>query len=121
MAPFRPQASGNCKPRIGAGGMHTKPFPDRHTPRRRGIQYAAASRFYRTAFGILDHPPSRMMTAEKRREPRPSRAQRVGILDHIGPAAGGSARREQHEARGHERPAREIAAYRKIIGHVLAR
>src|ERR1700682_4055103 len=34
----------------------------RHTPRKRGIQYAAAFRFYRWRFGILDHPLSRMMT-----------------------------------------------------------
>src|SRR4051812_30302534 len=33
----------------------------RHTPRRRGIQYAAASRFSR--LGILDRPVSRAMTA----------------------------------------------------------
>jgi len=32
-------------------------------PRKRGIQYAAASRFHRTCSGILDHPLSRMMTA----------------------------------------------------------
>src|SRR6185369_7065740 len=31
----------------------------RHTPRRRGIQYAAASRFKTSCSGILDHPPSR--------------------------------------------------------------
>src|SRR5258708_14303180 len=36
----------------------------RHTPRKRGIQYAAASRFYRNCSGILDHPPSRVMTAK---------------------------------------------------------
>src|SRR5436190_17819928 len=36
-----------------------------HAPRRRGIQYAAAaSRLIISASGILDHPLSRMMTAE---------------------------------------------------------
>src|SRR5436190_17831937 len=35
-----------------------------HTPRRRGIQYAAASRSIISASGILDHPLSRMMTTE---------------------------------------------------------
>ena len=34
----------------------------RHTPRRRSIQYAASSRFNHGLHGILDHPPSRMMT-----------------------------------------------------------
>src|ERR1700687_3280587 len=36
----------------------------RHTPRKRGIQYAAASRFYHKCAGILDHPLSRVMTKE---------------------------------------------------------
>src|SRR5258706_14242328 len=31
---------------------------------QRGIQYAAAFRFHHRRFGILDHPLSRMMTAE---------------------------------------------------------
>jgi hypothetical protein len=31
----------------------------------RATQYAAASRFYRKCFGILDSPPSRGMTTEK--------------------------------------------------------
>src|SRR4030088_1450592 len=35
----------------------------RHTPRMRGIQYAAASRFYHRRLGILDRPPSRAMTS----------------------------------------------------------
>ena len=34
----------------------------RHTPRRRGLQYAAAPRFKPSGSGILDHPPSRVMT-----------------------------------------------------------
>ncbi len=34
----------------------------RHTPRRRGIQYAASSRFHHRHLGILDRPPSRTMT-----------------------------------------------------------
>jgi len=33
-------------------------------PAQAGIQYAAASRFCRDASGILDHPPSRVMTAK---------------------------------------------------------
>ena len=36
----------------------------RRTPRKRGIQYAAASRFDRKCFAILDRPLSRAMTAE---------------------------------------------------------
>src|SRR5882724_7702928 len=36
---------------------------------QRGIQYAAASRFYRGCSGILDHPLSRVMTAVE--NPRP--------------------------------------------------
>ena len=35
----------------------------RHTPRKRGIQYAAASRFHHNRPGILGHPLSRVMTA----------------------------------------------------------
>src|SRR6478735_7520849 len=50
-----------------------------------------------------------------------SRAQRVGILDHIGPAAGRRARGEQYEARSHEGAAREIAPHRQIVGDILAR
>src|SRR4051812_19651454 len=49
----------------------------------------------------------------------PSRAQRVGILDHIGAAAGGGARGEQHEARGREHAGGKIAAQRQIIRDVL--
>src|SRR5258708_8902125 len=33
-----------------------------HTPRKRGIQYAAASRLITSVSGILDHPLSRVMT-----------------------------------------------------------
>src|SRR5437763_7123390 len=33
-----------------------------HTPRKRSIDYAAASRFYHKCTGILDHPLSRVMT-----------------------------------------------------------
>jgi hypothetical protein len=36
---------------------------NRHTPRMRGIQYAAASRFYYRRLWILGHPPSRVTTA----------------------------------------------------------
>ena len=37
---------------------------DRHTPRKRSIQYAAASRFHHWHLGILDRPLSRAMTVE---------------------------------------------------------
>jgi hypothetical protein len=36
----------------------------RRTPRRRGIQYAAAFRFYHRRLWILDHPHARVMTTE---------------------------------------------------------
>src|SRR3974390_1977972 len=48
-----------------------------------------------------------------------SRAQRVGILDHIGSAAGRGARGKQHKARGREHAGREIAAYRQVIRDIL--
>jgi len=35
---------------------------DRHTPRKRSIQYAAASRLDHWRLGILDRPLSRAMT-----------------------------------------------------------
>jgi hypothetical protein len=35
-----------------------------HTPRKRGIQYAAASRFCHEHSGILGRPLSRAMTSE---------------------------------------------------------
>src|SRR5262245_26060242 len=38
----------------------------RHTPRRRGIQYAAAPRLKTSCSGILDHPPTRVMTVVDR-------------------------------------------------------
>ena len=44
-------------PVAGASSLAT-----RHTPRKRGIQYAAASRFNPSCSGILDHPLSRVMT-----------------------------------------------------------
>jgi hypothetical protein len=44
------------------------PFPtaatSRHTPRKRSIQYAAASRFHHRHSRILDHPLARMMTKD---------------------------------------------------------
>src|SRR6185312_13432592 len=49
------------------------------------------------------------------------RTQRVGILDHIRPAAGGRARGEQDETVGGKHPAREIAADGEVIRDVLAR
>jgi len=36
----------------------------RHTPRRRGVQYAAALEIASTCQGLLDRPPSRTMTGE---------------------------------------------------------
>src|SRR5258705_14013040 len=42
----------------------------RHTPRKRGIQYAAASRFDHKRRGILDHPLSRVTTTEDDRHLR---------------------------------------------------
>src|SRR6266566_242464 len=50
---------------------------------------------------------------------RPSRAQRVGILDHIGPAAGGRARGEQHEPRCRKYRRRKISAHRQIVRDIL--
>ena len=38
--------------------LTTSPSHCRHTPRRRSIQYAAASRLYRNCSGILGSPPS---------------------------------------------------------------
>src|SRR5829696_200537 len=38
---------------------------NRHAPRRRGIQYTAAYRLTMSVSGILDHPPSRVMTTER--------------------------------------------------------
>jgi hypothetical protein len=48
-------------------GDERAPQTRRHTPRKRGIQYAAAPRFDRTCSGILDHPLARMMTAGQQR------------------------------------------------------
>ncbi len=53
-----PKAQFSC-----AGGQRRRPIPRRHTPRKRGIQYAAASQPTITASGILDRPPARTMTA----------------------------------------------------------
>src|SRR5260370_10514668 len=43
--------------------VDSAPRRNRHTPRKRSIQYAAASRLYHWCLGILDRPPSRAMTA----------------------------------------------------------
>ena len=43
----------------GGCALHNKPS----YPAKAGIQYAAAYRFHHNGSGILDHPPSRMMTA----------------------------------------------------------
>ncbi|PSO29881.1 hypothetical protein C7G41_21380 [Bradyrhizobium sp. MOS002] len=37
----------------------------RHSPRRRGIQYAAPHRCNHVCLGVLDRPPSRTMTVER--------------------------------------------------------
>ena len=47
----------------GERGARCRLTRSRHTPRKRGIQYAAASRVHVNISGILDHPLSRMMTA----------------------------------------------------------
>src|SRR3981081_2489142 len=47
------------------------------------------------------------------------RTQRVGILDHIGSAAGGGAGGKQHEARRREHPGRKIYAQRKLVRDIL--
>src|SRR3954451_14388698 len=51
----------------------------------------------------------------------PSRAERVGILDYIGAAAGGCPGREQDEPRGGKYRGRKIAASRQIVRDVLVR
>ena len=44
--------------------VSTSPFKyNCHSPRRRGIQYAATSRLTHNCLGVLDRPPSRAMTA----------------------------------------------------------
>src|ERR1700676_4788380 len=50
-------------PYLGPKATESKPGIGCHTPRKRGIQYAVTSLFYRNRSGILDHPLSRMMTA----------------------------------------------------------
>ena len=47
----------------GERGASCRLTGSRHTPRKRGIQYAAASRVNVNISGILDHPLSRMITA----------------------------------------------------------
>jgi hypothetical protein len=58
-----PTGRANARPMTGSA---KKPVAgtSRHTPRKRSIQYAAASRFHHRRLGILDHPLSRMMTTE---------------------------------------------------------
>src|SRR5437764_795400 len=110
-----------------------------HAPRKRGIQYAAAYRFKPHSLWNAGSPRSRLrQDFDGARAIRPAealaeaasrattaefvlRTQRVGILDHIRPAAGGRARGEQYEAVGGKHPAREIAADREVIRDVLAR
>src|SRR6185436_14171909 len=91
-------------------------------PAKAGIQYAAASRLSlrrlwytgSSAFAFANDDSS------GRDAHQASRTQRVGILDHIPATAGGGARREQHEARRHEGPARKVTTHREIIRDVLA-
>jgi hypothetical protein len=62
---LRANGSRECAPMTGSAKQSTKSRHIRcHTQRRRGIQYAAASRLIVSACGILDHPLSRMMTTE---------------------------------------------------------
>src|SRR3981189_3524618 len=49
----------------------------RHTLRKRGIQYAVASRFHNACSGILDRPPSRATTTES-----VARSYSLGIAPH---------------------------------------
>src|SRR5258706_14284887 len=60
-----------------------------------------------------------MMTTMNVGAPCPLRAQRVGILDYIGPAAGGGAGREQYETRRREYPRRKISAHRQVVRDIL--
>src|SRR6185312_916151 len=55
----------------------------------------------------------------KRERSRMLCAQRVGILDHIGSAAGRGAGGKQYKAGGGEHPGGEIAPHRKIVRDVL--
>jgi hypothetical protein len=49
---------------VGKGALHGS-TKTRHTPRMRGIQYAAASRFHHDRLGVPDHPLSRVMTVRR--------------------------------------------------------
>src|SRR5260370_42695715 len=51
--------------------------------------------------------------------PCPLRAEGVGILHHIGPAASGCAGREQYETRRREYPRRKISAHRQVVRDIL--
>ena len=87
----------------------------RHTPRKRGIQYAAASRSSTRRSGILDHPLSRVMTARNRDvvrmadnviESRPSRrrARRARCVERrAARRRGAGARRTRAAVRNHAR------------------
>src|SRR5260370_38719499 len=112
MAPLGRQRGENCKPRIGARGNPSYP----------GKRVSSTPRLFDSitgASGILDHPYSRMMTTMNVGAPCPLRAQRVGILDHVGPAASGCAGRKQYETRRREYPRRKISAHRQPVRDIL--
>src|SRR6476659_3235341 len=112
MAPLRRQHGGNCKPRIGARGNPS-------CPRKRVSSTPRLFDSITGASGILDHPLSRMMTTMNVGGPCLLRAQGVGILDHIGPAASGCAGREQYETRRREYSRRKISAHREVVRDIL--
>src|SRR3954452_16814781 len=85
-------------------------------PAPRKMQAANWERSYAPLKNIV--VPAQAGTTPANVASRISSAERVGILDHIGSAAGGGARGEQHEARGHEAAGREITADGEIVGDV---
>src|SRR5256885_4465036 len=101
--------------------MQAPPTFDRHTreggyPVRRGfsVQSRMPLEYWADSPGQAGRRQLMMWRA------LPSRAQRVGILDHIGAAAGGGAGREQHKTLGGKYLAWKIAAHRQIIRDILA-
>jgi hypothetical protein len=67
----RPSGYGERVASLAMTGRMRPGLDDTYTvvmPAKAGIQYAAASRSKITVSGILDHPPSRVMTPEIRRE-----------------------------------------------------
>src|SRR5229473_3498778 len=99
----------------GTAPTHLKPS----YRRKADIWYAAAFASITGGSGILGSSAFADDDGCECGERLPSRAQRVGILDHIGPAAGGGSGREQHEPRCGEHPGRKIAAHRQIVRDIL--